>query len=93
MKEDESVETIFFRIQTLLFRLKVLNKSYTTTYHVMKTLRSLPKKWESKVFVIQKANDLITLALENIISSFHSHDIDLYEDKNQKKPNYIYCKI
>ena len=44
MEDDESVETMFSRFQTLVAGLKVLNKGYSTTDHVKKIIRSLPKK-------------------------------------------------
>lgn len=44
MEEDEMIGEIFPRSQTLMARLKVLNKGYTTSDHVKKIIRSLPKK-------------------------------------------------
>ncbi|MCI34336.1 serine/threonine protein kinase SRPK1, partial [Trifolium medium] len=54
MKEDENIETMFPRFQTLVFELQVLKKCYTTTDHVKKILRSLPPKWRPKVTAIQE---------------------------------------
>ena len=44
MEDDEVVDVMFFRFQTLIAGLKVLDKGYTTTTHVKKIVRSLPKK-------------------------------------------------
>jgi hypothetical protein len=52
MKEDENIESMFSRFKVLVAGLQVLKKSYTTSDHVKKILRSLPAKWRPKVFII-----------------------------------------
>jgi hypothetical protein len=42
MKEDEDIEIMYSRFQTLVSGLQVLNKSYYVLDHVNKILRSLP---------------------------------------------------
>jgi hypothetical protein len=44
MKDDEDIETMFARFQTLVSGLQVLKKSYIVPDHVKKILRSLPAK-------------------------------------------------
>jgi len=44
MKEDESIETMYSRFQTLVYGLQILKKSYVAFDHVNKILRSLPAK-------------------------------------------------
>jgi hypothetical protein len=85
MKEDENIESMFSRFKVLVAGLKVLKKSYTTSDHVKKILRSLPAKWRPKVTAIQEAKDLDTLSLEGLISSLVSHEIELASDEPQKK--------
>jgi hypothetical protein len=45
MKDDEDIETLFLRFQTPVYVMQVLNKSYTTSDHVKKIMRSLPVRW------------------------------------------------
>jgi hypothetical protein len=45
MKEDEDIETMFSRFQTLVSGIQVFKKSYTSSNHVKRILRSLPAKW------------------------------------------------
>ena len=85
MKEDENIESMFSRFKVLVAGLKVLKRSYTTSDHVKKILRSLPAKWRPKVTAIQEAKDLDTLSLEVLISSLLSHEIELASDEPQKK--------
>ncbi|MCI50941.1 aspartyl-tRNA synthetase, partial [Trifolium medium] len=63
MKEDEDIETMFTRFQTLVSDLKVLKKSYTTHDHVKKILRCLPQQWRPKVTAIEEAKDLKKMSL------------------------------
>lgn len=76
MKEDGDIETMFLRLQVLVSGLQVLNKSYTTSDHVKKTLRSLPVRYRPKVAAIQEAKDLNTLSLESFISNLQSHGME-----------------
>ena len=44
MEDEESVEAMFSRFQTLIAGLRVLSKGYSTSDHVKKIIRSLPSK-------------------------------------------------
>ena len=79
MKEDEDIETMFSRFQILVSGLQVLNKSYTTSDHVKKILRSLPIRYKQKVIAIQEAKDLNTLSLESLIINLHILEISSIE--------------
>jgi len=61
MKDDEDIQTIFSRFQTLVSGLHVLNKSYTIEDHDKKILRSLPNRWRPKVTIILEAKNLSKL--------------------------------
>jgi hypothetical protein len=41
MEENENIEEMFSRFRILVAGLRVLNKRYTTTDHVIKIIRSL----------------------------------------------------
>ena len=64
MKDDESIEEMYSRFQTLVSRLQILKKSYVASDHVSKILRSLPSGWRPKVTAIEEAKDLNTLRLK-----------------------------
>jgi len=89
MKDDESIETMYSRFQTLVYGLQVLKKSYVASDHVNKILRSLPAKWRPKVTTIEEAKDLNTLSVEDLISSLKCHEI---EHEPIKKPKSIALK-
>jgi len=92
MKEDESIETMYSRFQTLVFGLQILKKSYVASDHVNKILRSLPAKWRPKVTAIEEAKDLNTLSVEDLISSLKCHEIGLNEQEPIKKHKSIALK-
>jgi len=87
MKEDEDIETMYSRFQTLVFGLHVLNKSYFVPDHVKKIIRSLSARFRQTT--IQEARDLNKLSLENLISYLKSHEIELIEDEPAKKSKSI----
>lgn len=85
MKNNENIESMFSRFKFLVFRLQVLNKSYTTVDHIKKTLRSLPIKFRPKVFAIQEAKYLNSLSLEGLIRNIQSYKMKLNEDDPDKQ--------
>ncbi|KAK2444869.1 gag-protease polyprotein [Trifolium repens] len=48
MKDDENIESMYSRFKILVVGLQVLKRSYTTSDHVRKILRSLPSRWRPK---------------------------------------------
>jgi len=74
MKDDEDIETMYSRFQTLVSRLQILKKSYIDVDHVKKILRSLLAKWRLKVIVFEVSSDLNTLSLEDLISSLDEQE-------------------
>jgi len=92
MKEDENIETMYSRFQTLVFGLQILKKRYVASDHVNKILRSLPAKWRPKVTSIEEAKDLNTLSVEDLISSLKCRGIGLNEHEPVKKPKSIALK-
>ena len=57
---------MFSRFMVIVNKLEALGNSYSKVEKVMKILRSLPKKWETKVTTIQKVKDLTKLSLEEL---------------------------
>src|ERR1044072_4588337 len=92
MEEQESVETMFSRFQTLVAGLRVLDKGYSTFDHVKKIIRSLPAKWRPMVTALKMAKDLNKISLEELISSLRSHEIELQEDEPRRKVKYVALK-
>lgn len=92
MEEDEMIKEMFSIFQTFVARLKILNKVYTTSDHVMKIIRSLPKKRRPMVTTLKVSKYLNKTTLEELISSLRSHEIELEEDEPLKKIKYVAIK-
>ncbi|KAL6327716.1 hypothetical protein AAG906_022975 [Vitis piasezkii] len=76
---------MFSRFMVMVNELESLGKTYTEVEKVMKILRSLPKKWETKVTAIQEAKDLTKLSLEELIGSLMTYKINLNNHQELKK--------
>ena len=81
MKDFESIVEMFFRFLVIVNELEALGKTYTEVEKVVNILRSLPKKWETKVTTIQEAKDLTKLSLEKLIGSLMTYEINLNNHK------------
>lgn len=66
-------------------RLQILNKSYTTSNHVKKILRSLSVRYIPKVTAIQEAKDMKKISIESRISNLKSHELELNGDEEPIK--------
>jgi len=89
MKDDERLEEMYSRFQTLVSGLQILKKSYVASDHVRKILRSLPARWRPKVTTIEEAKDLNTLSVEDLASFLKVHEISLNEHEPAKKSKSI----
>src|SRR3954468_4186547 len=66
MEDDENIETMFSRFQTLTAGLRVLDKGYTQADHVKKIIRSLPRRWGPMVTAFKIAKNLNEVSLEEL---------------------------
>jgi len=89
MKDDESIEKMYSRFQTLVSGLQIMKKSYIVSDHVSKILRNMPARWRPKVTTIEEAKDLNTLSVKDLVSSLKVHEISLNEDEPVKKSKSI----
>ena len=76
IKDFESIVEMFSRFLVIVNKLEALGKTFTEVEKVMKILRSLPNKWETKVTVIQEAKDVTKLPLEKLIGPLMTHEIN-----------------
>ena len=92
MEENESIEAMFSRFQTLTTGLRVLDKGYTKADHVKKIIKSLPRRWAPMVTTFKVSKDLNGISLEELISALRSHEIELDEFEPQKKGKSVALK-
>jgi len=89
MKDDQSIEEMYSRFETLVSGLQILKKSYVASDHVSKILRSLPVRWRPKVTAIKEAKGLNSLSVEDLVRSLKVHEISLNEHESAKKNKSI----
>jgi len=89
MKDDESIEEMYSRFQTLVSGLQILKKSYVASDHVSKIVRSLPARWRPKVTAIKEAKALNIFSVEDLVSYLKVHELSLNEHESSKKSKSI----
>lgn len=92
MEEYETIENMFSRFQTLVVGLRVLNKGFSTSYHVKKIITSLPTKWRPMVNALKLVKDMNNTSLEELISSLRSHVIEVKKVEPHKGGKFIALK-
>ena len=66
--------------------LVALGKEYTQVEKVRKVLRALTSDWEKKTIAIEKANDLSTMSLENLIGNLMAYEV---QPENNQRRKYL----
>jgi len=72
---------MFVRFTDIINSLVALGKEYTQVEKVRKILCALTSDWEKKTTVIEEANDLSTMSLENLIGNLMAYEVQLEERK------------
>ena len=83
VNENETINDMFSRFTNITNELKRLGKIYSSKDLVTKILRSLPRRWESKVTAIQEAKDLNILSLDDLLGSLTTHEIILNNQREE----------
>ena len=84
MHPDESIKDMFTRFINITNNLKSLGKTYFNEEIVRKILRFLPKnKWGPKVTVIEEAQNLKKLQLDDLQGKLRTHEIHIKEDEGE----------
>jgi len=74
MMENETILEMIKRFTDITNSLASLGKEYTQVEKVCKVLRALTPDWE-KTTVIEEANDLLTMSLENLIGNLMTYEV------------------
>ena len=86
MMENETISEIIIRFTDITNSLAaVLEKQYTLVEMVRKVICALILDWNINT-VIEEANDLSTLTLENRVENLMTYKVQLQERKNEEQP-------
>nr|GEW63494.1 UBN2 domain-containing protein [Tanacetum cinerariifolium] len=80
ISDDETIDCVFARFNTIIISLKTLDESFSSRNHVRKLLRALPTKWRPKVTAIEESKDLPTLPLDEITGNLKVYEVVLEKD-------------
>ncbi|GJW56080.1 hypothetical protein Tco_0102811 [Tanacetum coccineum] len=80
ISEDESIDSIFARFNTIITSLKALDEGCSSKNYVRKFLRALHPKWRAKVTAIEESKDLTSLYLDEIIGNLKVHEMIIKKD-------------
>ena len=75
MQPSETIGDMYTRFTDVVNSLRALGKCFSDFELVNKILRSLSKKWDSKVTAIQEAKNLNNLPLEELIGSLMTYEM------------------
>nr|GEV13126.1 copia protein [Tanacetum cinerariifolium] len=79
IKEEESIDYVFAKFNTIITSLKALDEGFSSKNYVRKFLRALHPKWHAKVTAIEELKNLTTLPLDELIGN-----LKLYEEVIKK---------
>ncbi|GJR62067.1 retrovirus-related pol polyprotein from transposon TNT 1-94 [Tanacetum coccineum] len=80
ISEDESIDNVFARFNTIITSLKALDEGYSSKNYVRKFLRALHPKWRAKVTAIEESKDLTSLSLDELIGNLKVHEMIIKKD-------------
>lgn len=92
MEDNETVENMSSKFQTLVAGLKVLDKGYSSADHMKKIIRILPKRWRPMVTSLKLSKDMNNTTLEELVHYLRSHEIKLEENEPQRKVKLMALK-
>jgi hypothetical protein len=106
MNEDETVNKYFLKVEDIMNAMKGLGEKIEDTFLVQKILRSLPNRFNPKVFAIEELNDLKILSIDQLLGTLTAYEMRISKykptsreasfkvDKNEdSKPDEIEAKF
>jgi hypothetical protein len=82
MNEDETVNNFFLRVEELVNAMKILGEKIEESSLVQKILRTLPDRFNPKVFAIEELNYLKSLDFDQLLGTFTTYEMSIGKDKS-----------
>jgi hypothetical protein len=89
MDEDKNITKYFLRIEELVNTMKYLGETIDESFLVQKILRSLPNRFNSKVFAIEEIDDLKTLTLDQLLGTLIAYEMRITKGKSTTREAYF----
>jgi hypothetical protein len=81
MNEDERINNFFLRVEDLVNAMKGLGEKIKDVFFVQKILRSLPDRFNPKVFAIEKLNDLKAPPFDQLLGTLNAYEMRIVKYK------------
>ena len=85
MYEDETVNKFFLRVEELVNAMKGLGENIEDVLLVQKILRSMPNKFNPKVYAIEDLHDLKTLSIDQLLGTLTTYEMRISKDKTTSR--------
>nr|GEV17354.1 zf-CCHC domain-containing protein/UBN2 domain-containing protein [Tanacetum cinerariifolium] len=85
ISEEESIDNVFSRINTIITSLKALDEGFSSKNYVRKFLRTLHPKWHAKVVAIEESKDLTSILLDELIGNLKVYEVIIKKDSEMIK--------
>jgi uncharacterized lipoprotein YehR (DUF1307 family) len=82
MNEDETISKYFLRVEELVNSMKGLGEKIEGTFLVHKILRSMPDRFNAKVFAIEELNDIKNMSIDQILGTINAYEMRIIKDKS-----------
>ncbi|GKF61072.1 hypothetical protein Tco_0181126 [Tanacetum coccineum] len=83
--EEESIDNVFARFNTIITSLKALDEGFSSKNYVKKFLRALHPKWRAKVTAIEESKNLTSLSLDELIGNLKVYEVIIKNDSEMVK--------
>ncbi|GJR35677.1 hypothetical protein Tco_1211361 [Tanacetum coccineum] len=80
LPQEESIDNVFARFNTIITSLKALDEGYSSKNYVKKFLKALHPKWRAKVTAIKESKDLTSLSLDELIGNLKVREVIIKKD-------------
>ncbi|XP_020207322.1 uncharacterized protein LOC109792329 [Cajanus cajan] len=90
MEENESIQNMFGRFQTIVNEFSFLGRTYDNFDHIDKLLRSLPRKWRSQDIALRVSKNLKKLLLEELIGQLK---VKVSGNTHRRRVKYVYLCV
>jgi len=91
MGEDESIQEFHMNILDIANAFDSFGEKMSEEKLIRKILRSLPKRFDMKVNVIEEAQDISNMKVEELIGSLQNFEILISNRMEKKENNIFFC--
>jgi len=85
MNEEEDIGTYFLRVDEIVSTIRGLGEEMDETIIVQKMLRTLPSRFNPKIYAIEELKDLKMLTMDELHRILIAYEMRIEQDKTTKK--------